>query len=232
MLKKEYPFYLANKPIFANKDLKVTNKYTGEVATKVAMADKKVIDQAIEAAVRAIKPMALLDAYKRQNALEHCVNRFIERKEELAEALCIEAGKPIRDSRGEVDRLIETFKISAEESVRINGEFLPLDRSPRTSGYSAIVKRVPVGVCSFITPFNFPLNLAAHKVAPAIAAGCPFILKPASLTPIGALIIGSSEYLAGVCDRFKSNRHLKSVYYTLASHVDVSSGQPSHLSCQ
>lgn len=190
MLKKEYPFYLANKPVFANTDLAVTNKYSGEVATKVAIADEKVINLAIEAAVAAAKPMAQLESYKKQNILQHCVNRFTEMKDELAEALCIEAGKPIRDSRGEVDRLIETFKISCEESVRIDGEYLPLDRSPRTSGYSAIVKRVPVGACSFITPFNFPLNLTAHKVAPAIAAGCPFILKPASLTPIGALIIG------------------------------------------
>jgi acyl-CoA reductase-like NAD-dependent aldehyde dehydrogenase len=107
-------------------------------------------------------------------------------------ALCIEAGKPINDSRGEVTRLIETFKIAAEESVRMTGEYMPLDRSPRTEGYTSLWKRVPIGPCSFISPFNFPLNLAAHKVAPALAVGCPFILKPASLTPIGALIIGET----------------------------------------
>lgn len=192
MLKTEYPYYLANKPVFANRDLEVTDKFSGEVATRVAVADENVIDQAIHAAEKAAKPLARFAAYKRQQVLQYCMERFTERREELAQALCIEAGKSIRDSRGEVDRLIETFKISAEESVRIDGEFLPLDRSPRTSGYSAIVKRVPIGVCSFITPFNFPLNLAAHKVAPAIAAGCPFVLKPASLTPVGALIIGET----------------------------------------
>ena len=101
-----------------------------------------------------------------------------------------EAGKPIRDARGEVGRLVDTFRIAAEESVRIVGEVLPLDISERARGYAGMWKRVPIGPCSFIAPFNFPLNLAAHKVAPALAVGCPFVLKPASLTPIGALMIG------------------------------------------
>jgi acyl-CoA reductase-like NAD-dependent aldehyde dehydrogenase len=118
------------------------------------------------------------------------VARFTERRSELAEALCIEAGKPIRDSRGEVDRLIDTFRIAAEESTRVMGEVMPLDIAPRARNYRGMWKRVPLGVCSFITPFNFPLNLVAHKVAPALAVGCPFVLKPASATPIGALIVG------------------------------------------
>ena len=105
-------------------------------------------------------------------------------------ALCIEAGKPIRDSDGEVTRLIDTFKVAAEEAVRIDGEIIDLEISARAKGYRGFVQRVPIGACSFITPFNFPLNLVAHKVAPAIAAGCPFVLKPAEKTPIGALIIG------------------------------------------
>ena len=104
-------------------------------------------------------------------------------------ALCIEAGKPIKDSRGEVTRLIDTFRIASEASVRLEGEVLNLEISPRTRGYRGMVKRVPIGPCSFISPFNFPLNLAAHKIAPAIAAGCPFVLKPASRTPVGALLI-------------------------------------------
>jgi acyl-CoA reductase-like NAD-dependent aldehyde dehydrogenase len=102
----------------------------------------------------------------------------------------VEAGKPIKDARGEVSRLIDTFRIAAEESVRINGEVMNLEISPRARGYSAMWKRVPIGPCSFISPFNFPLNLAAHKIAPALAIGCPFVMKPASLTPIGALLIG------------------------------------------
>jgi len=190
MLQKSYPYYLANKPVSANTDLVVTNKFTGEVATRVALADPAAIEAGIEAADAATKAMRNMPAYARQDVLMHCVDRFTERHEELSKALCIEAGKPIKDARGEVTRLIDTFRIAAEEAVRVYGEVMPLDISPRAEGYHGQWKRVPIGACSFISPFNFPLNLAAHKVAPALAVGCPFILKPASMTPIGALIIG------------------------------------------
>ncbi|MEC9428977.1 MAG: aldehyde dehydrogenase family protein [Pseudomonadota bacterium] len=190
MLKESYPYYLASEPHYANTDLDVTNKYTGEVATKVAMADADTIDKAIAAAEEAQPAMAAMAPFERQAVLEHCVKRFTERADELAQALCIEAGKPIKDAKGEVSRLIDTFKIAAEESVRINGEVVNLEISARAKGYQGMTKKVPIGPCSFISPFNFPMNLAAHKVAPAIAAGCTFVLKPASRTPIGALIIG------------------------------------------
>tara|TARA_R100000027_G_scaffold67398_1_gene65934 strand:- start:21 stop:1130 length:1110 start_codon:yes stop_codon:yes gene_type:complete len=134
--------------------------------------------------------MARLTPFERRAVLEHCIREFMERSEELAEILCIEAGKSIKDSRGEVTRLIETFQIAATETTRAQGEVLNLEISERNRGYRGFTKRVPTGPCSFITPFNFPLNLVAHKVAPAIAAGCPFILKPDSRTPLGALIIG------------------------------------------
>ncbi len=190
MLQKNYPYYIANEAVAANTDLEVTDKFSGEVATRVALADAKAIDEAIGLAVAAMPAMRAFPPFKRQAVLEHCVKRFGERFEEMAMALCIEAGKPIKDSRGEVSRLIDTFKVAAEESVRIGGEILNLEISARAKGYHAYVKRVPIGPCSFISPFNFPLNLAAHKVAPALAAGVPFVLKPASRTPIGALIIG------------------------------------------
>jgi acyl-CoA reductase-like NAD-dependent aldehyde dehydrogenase len=138
--------------------------------------------------------MAAFPPDARRDVLEHCARRFSERQEELALALCIEAGKPIRDARGEVTRLVDTFRIAAGEATRIDGEVIELQVSPRTRGYRGMVKRVPVGACAFITPFNFPLNLVAHKVAPTIAAGCPFVLKPAAKTPVGALII--AEVLA------------------------------------
>ncbi|HEY8241237.1 MAG TPA: aldehyde dehydrogenase family protein [Kiritimatiellia bacterium] len=189
-LKPSYAYYLANKPAAPNTDLEVTDKFSGEVATRVALADAKAIDAAIGHAVEAAEAMAQLPSYKRQQVLQHCVKRFQERAEELALALCIEAGKPIKDSRGEVTRLIDTFRIASEEAVRSTGEVMPLDISARATGYFGMWKRVPIGPCSFISPFNFPLNLAAHKVAPALAVGCPFVLKPASLTPVGALIIG------------------------------------------
>jgi acyl-CoA reductase-like NAD-dependent aldehyde dehydrogenase len=190
MLAKAYPYYLANEAVFANQGLAVTNKYTNEVATYTAIADAKAIDQAIAAAAASQPLLNKMAPYERQNILNHCVKRFEERFDELAHALCIEAGKPIKDSRGEVTRLIDTFRIAAEESVRMHGEVINLEITPRAKGYTGMYKRVPIGPCSFISPFNFPLNLAAHKVAPAIATGCAFVLKPASRTPLGALIIG------------------------------------------
>ena len=196
-LRDQYPLYLANEALQPNTNLAVTDKFTGEVATRVALADAAMIDEAIGAAVKAAQPMARMASYERRDVLQHCVDRFIARKDELAYALCIEAGKPINDSRGEVGRLIDTFRIAAEESVRMTGEVQPLDISPRARGYQGIWKRVPIGPCSFISPFNFPLNLAAHKIAPAIAVGCPFVMKPASRTPLGAIIMG--EVLAE-CD--------------------------------
>jgi len=192
MLKQSYPYYLANKPVQPNTDLEVTDKYTGKVVTHVAMADPPAIASAIAQAVASTAAMRQMPSWKRRQVLDHCARRFTERADELAVALCIEAGKPLKDSRGEVARLIDTFRIASEESVRIMGEVIPLDRTPRAERYTGMWKRVPIGPCSLISPFNFPLNLAAHKVAPAIAAGCPFILKPASATPIGALIIGET----------------------------------------
>ncbi|MDP9141021.1 MAG: aldehyde dehydrogenase family protein [Pseudomonadota bacterium] len=190
MLKTHYPLYFANRPLTTGRDLAVTDKYSGQVATQVSLADRELIDAAIGKATQAARAMAEFPAYARQAVLEHCVMRFQQRAEELAQALCIEAGKPIKDSRGEVTRLIDTFKYAAGEAIRQTGDYLPLDISARAKGYWSVIKRVPVGPVAFISPFNFPLNLAAHKIAPAIAAGCPFVLKPASATPIGALVIG------------------------------------------
>lgn len=190
MLQTQYPYYLANEPIFANQDLVVTDKYTNKPAATVALADAVVIDEAIAAAQESQAELQAMAPYERQAILMHCVTRFEERFEEMAQALCIEAGKPIKDARGEVTRLIDTFRIAAEESVRMGGEIMNLEIGPRSRGYQGMYKHVPIGPCSFISPFNFPLNLAAHKIAPALAVGCPFVLKPASRTPIGALIIG------------------------------------------
>jgi len=189
-LKSVYPLYLNNEAQQPNTDLEVTDKFTGEVAFRVAQADAATIDAAIAGAVAAAEPMARMASYERQDVLTHCVTRFKERFDELAYCLCIEAGKPIKDSEGEVSRLIDTFRIAAEESVRMTGEVQTMDISPRAKGYQGMWKRVPIGPCSFISPFNFPLNLAAHKIAPAIAVGCPFVMKPASRTPLGAIIMG------------------------------------------
>lgn len=190
MLRESYPYYLAGEACQPNTDLEVIDKYTGEVATRLALADAGAIEQGIAAAEASFDAMRAMPAYARQDVLNHCVRRFEERFEELAMSLCIEAGKPIKDARGEVTRLIDTFRYAAEEAVRLTGEVMEMGISARAANYTGMWKRVPIGPCSFISPFNFPLNLAAHKIAPALAVGCPFVLKPASMTPIGAIIIG------------------------------------------
>ena len=133
-LRDTYPLYVANVPEQPNADLVVTDKFTGKPATRVAMADAATIDRGIAAAVAAAEPMARMASFERQAVLAHCVKRFTERADELAQALCIEAGKPIRDSRGEVGRLIDTFRIAAEESVRMTGEVQPRDNLQESMG--------------------------------------------------------------------------------------------------
>lgn len=196
-LKAEWPLYVANAARTPNLDLEVFDKYSGALAAKVALADEAIIDEAIGAAAAAAPAMRAMKAYERQAVLNQCVRRFEAQRDLLAHALCVEAGKPIKDAQGEVTRLIDTFRYAAEESVRLGGEILEMAISARAAQQTGMVKHVPIGPCSFISPFNFPLNLAAHKIAPALAVGCPFVLKPASRTPLGALLIG--EILAQ-CD--------------------------------
>jgi acyl-CoA reductase-like NAD-dependent aldehyde dehydrogenase len=184
------PYWLASEPVAAPANLSVTDKFTGETCTRVAQADSAAIEKAIGRANDVAEVCRKTPSFVRAAILHHVVRRLTERAEEFAKVLAVEVGKPIRDGRSEVGRAIDTFRLAAEEATRITGEYLPLDISPRAEGCEAICKRVPVGVCAFITPFNFPLNLAAHKIAPAIAAGCPWLLKPASLTPISSLMLG------------------------------------------
>lgn len=190
MLKPNYPFYLANRAQQPNADLAVCDKYTGELAARVALADASVLNEAIARASAAAAPLRRMSAWQRKEVLQHLVARCRDRADELTQALVIEAGKPIQFACGEVARLIDTLEMGAEEATRIRGEVLPLDVSPRAAGYRGMWQRVPVGPCGFITPWNFPLNLVAHKIAPALACGCPFVLKPASATPISALLLG------------------------------------------
>lgn len=140
MLKDQYPYYLANKPVQANTDLEVTDKYQGGVATRVALADAQVLDQAIAAAEGATAGMAALKPYQRREVLEHCVTRFRERFDELAESLCVEAGKPIKDAEGEVTRLIETFRVAAAETERDIGSVVPLANAARAANYEGMYK--------------------------------------------------------------------------------------------
>lgn len=184
------PFYLAGQAQTAPAFLHVLDKCSGADAAAVCVADAQAMDRAIAAAITATEPMRHLPAHKRHDALAHVTRRIRERADEIAKALVTEVGKTISEARLEVARATETFRAASEEATRLTGQYLPLDTGPRTEGFEAITKRVPVGPASFITPFNFPLNLAAHKVGPAIAVGCPFILKPDPRTPLSSLILG------------------------------------------
>ena len=155
-----------------NADLSVVNKYSLEEFCKVALANEAHVEKATEiAATVGAKKMRELPAFMRQRILQNVVDQATRRRDEFGYYLAIEAGKPIKDARGEADRLIQTFQLAAEEATRIYGEYADLAIAPRGKGYSSVTKRVPIGPVSLIAPFNFPLNLAAHKVAPAIAAG-------------------------------------------------------------
>lgn len=137
---RKYPYYLANKAVYANEDLKVEDKATRDTFAVCALADSDVVDKGIEAAEKAAKEMGKMPSYQRKRVLERAVEEMKVRSEELALALCAEAGKPIKDSRGEVSRLIETFTIAAEESVRMYGEYVPLDISARVDGKEGACK--------------------------------------------------------------------------------------------
>jgi len=186
-----YPLYLANKAHEGADDaLEVVNKYNQETVAEVARADSELLEQAIQKGLEAVPAMQALKPYQKQRILLDCVAKFTERFNEFTEALIVEGGKPEAAAKAEVKRLIATFQFAADAVTTVpEGEVLPLDATEASAGYRGFSKRVPIGLCGFISPFNFPLNLVAHKIAPAIAAGCPFILKPASYTPIGALMI-------------------------------------------
>lgn len=187
---KTYPLYLAGKPVTTSDLETVVDKHTDKPWAKVCKASAKHIESAIAAAVDATEPMRKLQDFQRRDILMSLHDQMKDRFDEIAEVLLIEAGKTIKDARGEVSRGLDTLRTAAEEATRIKGELMPLEISERGRNCRAIMQRVPIGPCSFITPFNFPLNLALHKVAPAIAAGNPFILKPASATPVSAILIG------------------------------------------
>lgn len=189
-MKEPYPYWLGNRPVSSGGRLPVTNKLTGQVAACVVGADDAALHQAADAAVQAAEACRRMPSYRRAAVLHHVVQRIEQRREAFAHLLAVEVGKPIKDARGEVTRAVDTFRLAAEEATRIGGEYMPLDISPRAEGYEGFWKRVPVGPCVLITPFNFPINLAAHKVAPAIAAGCSWVLKPATATPISSLVLG------------------------------------------
>lgn len=188
-MKPSYPIYLAGEFITTQTELSVVNPYTGDAWTKTYLAGREHLEQAIQKALSVQDEMKHLPTYTRADILTKIVEGLKSRKEEFAQAMSMETAKPLMYSHVEIDRAVQNFTDAAEECKRIYGEWVPLDRIPATAGHEAIVRRFPVGLIAGIAPFNFPLNLVAHKIAPAIAAGCPIILKPASKTPIVALLL-------------------------------------------
>ncbi|MBZ5627238.1 MAG: aldehyde dehydrogenase family protein [Acidobacteriia bacterium] len=171
--------------------------YDQEVVGAVVYGTRRHAEAAIAAAVKAFETTRRLPAYERQRVLRCVAEALVARKDEFAKVLAREAGKPLKQARAEVERAISTFFIAAEESTRINGEVLPLDTAPAAPGRWGIVKRFPLGPISAITPFNFPLNLVAHKLAPAIACGCTVVLKPPPQDPLSALMLAELVQQAG-----------------------------------
>lgn len=176
----------------------LTSPYTGDFIAEVAQADEQVADEAIQAAKEAAKKMAKMPAHERAAILDRVAVLMEERKEELARLLALEAAKPIKTARGEIARTIQTYKFAAMEARQIHGETVPLDAAPGGEGRIAFTVRKPIGVVGAITPFNFPFNLVAHKVGPAIAAGNTVVLKPADQTPLSALVLAEIFAEAGL----------------------------------
>jgi acyl-CoA reductase-like NAD-dependent aldehyde dehydrogenase len=175
----------------------VRSPYDGAVVGRVFQGRRQHAEAAVAAAVKAFGTTRRLPAFERQRVLRRVAEGIAQRKEEFSRTLSQEAGKPIKAARTEVERGIFTFTVAAEESTRIYGEYLPLDWQEYTAGRWGIVRRFPLGPIAGITPFNFPLNLVAHKVAPAIAAGCSMVLKPAPQTPLSSLLLAEVVQQAG-----------------------------------
>jgi len=183
----EFKLLIDGKWVGDGAALEVKNKYNGSTVGVLPIASRKDLDTAIAAAERTETVMADMPAYKRSEILLRAAGLIRERADDLAKTIAAEAGKALKFARAEVDRAQSTFTVAAEEAKRLHGETIPLDAVPAGEGYFGFWNRRPVGVIAAISPFNFPLNLVAHKVAPAIASGNTLVLKPATSTPLAAV---------------------------------------------
>lgn len=175
----------------------IHSPYSGLIVARVFRAGLPEADDVLSAAATGARETGLLPAWMRAEVLYKLADLMNQRREEFVSLLIAEGGKPCRNAEGETTRAIETIRISAEEAVRIGGEVIPLDRTPAGEGRVGIIQRFPVGIVLGITPFNFPLNLACHKLGPAVASGNAIILKPASATPLSSLLLGRLLVEAG-----------------------------------
>ncbi len=174
----------------------IRSPYSGEVVGRVPKATADHARQAVEAAARAME--SPLPAHRRAEILDRVAGLLVEHRDALARTICAEAGKPLKAARVEAERAVSTYTMAAVEARRLAGEVIPMDASAAGEGKLAFTQRVPVGVVGAITPFNFPANLVAHKIAPALAAGCAVVLKPATQTPLSALFLAELELEAGL----------------------------------
>lgn len=186
-----YPIWVAGKAVETSRPLDVLNPYSGQVCYRTYLGGEGEYEQAVQAAEAVRHEMQALPVFKRYQILKQIAEAIEANRERFATIMAREAGKPVKVALAEAERAAMTFQVAAEESRRLPGEVLSIDWMPSGANKEAIVKYFPVGLVAGISPFNFPLNLVAHKVAPAIAAGCPIILKPASKTPISALFLAS-----------------------------------------
>ncbi len=194
-----HPIYLAGRWVESPDVLAVLNPARpDEPAGATYLATPEQYEEAVQAAVRAFAVTRKLPAFERGRILREVSAGIAARRAELGSLIAAEAGKPIRDSLVEVDRAVLTFRLAAEEAERMHGETIPLDLMPASRDRFGITRRFPIGPVAAISPFNFPLNLAAHKVAPAIASGNPIILKPPSADPLIMLAVAEIIHAAGV----------------------------------
>ncbi|WP_206797240.1 aldehyde dehydrogenase family protein [Amycolatopsis sp. MtRt-6] len=193
-----FPFWVAGKPVTGGATAAVRHPYDGSPAGSHFVPSPSDVEAAVQAAADVADEFATLPAHVRAGALDHVSRSLGERSEEIASLITAESGKPLKWARGEVGRAVSTFRWAAEEARRFSGELQRLDTDPGGTGRLALVRRVPRGPVLGITPFNFPLNLVAHKVAPAIAVGAPIVLKPAPATPLTALLLGEILASAGL----------------------------------
>jgi acyl-CoA reductase-like NAD-dependent aldehyde dehydrogenase len=190
-------YLLDGRWVFDGQTVEIRSPYDQSVVGTVVVARLEALEKAIDAAARAFQVTRKLPSFERQRVLRSVSQRINDNHEALARSIAQEAGKPIKTARAEVDRAVLTFSVAAEEATRIGGEFLPMDLQEFTARRWGIVRRYPLGPIAAITPFNFPLNLVAHKIAPAIAAGCTMVLKPAPQTPLTALMLAEMVKEAG-----------------------------------
>lgn len=192
------PFLIGDQWRHSDRTAPVVNPFSGDTVAEVCQAGKTEAEEAIGTSVAAFSAMRRLPAHARAGALGTIAGTLATRREELARTITAESGKPISDARREVGRAVQTFTIAAEEAKRIPGEVIPLDLTPGTEAHVGLAGRFPIGPVLGITPFNFPLNLVAHKVAPCLACGNPIVLKPAPQTPLTALMLGEIVLESGL----------------------------------